>query len=290
MERLQKYTLLMLIFIITMDIAQATDIIRYNLSKKHFDPKQDYYIDLLKLILDNSKDRFGDYQLLPVVIEMPQGRTSLMVQQGDKIDVTWRMTSIELEQRLQAIYVPVLKGLMGHRIAIIRRDDDVFFSPSMTLEQLQSIPAGQGHDWPDSDILRFNGFDVVEGSAFTLLTMLEKRRFDYFPRALHEPWTELEGKTALTLEQYFLLKYPAPMYYFVRKGNDKLHLRLKYGFERILETGLFEQFFYQHPITQGILTKANLSQRKVFLLENPLLSKATKALLKNDALWLNLDH
>ncbi|PCH97622.1 MAG: hypothetical protein COB83_01460 [Gammaproteobacteria bacterium] len=38
------------------------------------------------------------------------------------------MTSIELEQQSQAIYLPILKGLMGHRIFIIRKDEQSIFT------------------------------------------------------------------------------------------------------------------------------------------------------------------
>lgn len=113
------------------------------------------------------------------------------------------MTSKALEEDLQAIYVPLLKGLMGARIAIIRQDEHHIFTPSMTLSELKAMSAGQGYDWPDSDILRANGFDVIEGSAFSLLLMLEKKRFDYFPRAIHEPWIEIEGNPSLTLNLIF---------------------------------------------------------------------------------------
>ncbi len=265
----------------------AVDVIRYNISQSHADPKQKYYIDLLKLILAASQDKYGDFELKPVVVEMSQGRTSIMVQQGETIDVTWRMTSHALEQNLQAIYIPVLKGLMGVRLAIIRHDDVAIFSPNITLKHLKKMSAGQGYDWPDSEILRANGFDVIEGKAVSLLTMLEKRRFDYFPRALHEPWIEIENKTQFVVEEHFLLKYPAPMYFFTNKANHRLAQRIHDGFTAIVDSGAFDEFFLQHPITQNILVKANLPQRKVFRLKNPLLSEKSREVLNDKSLWLD---
>lgn len=268
----------------------ANDVVRYNISKIYPDPKQSYYIDLLTLILESSRDKYGDYQLVPVTVEMSQGRTSIMVQQGKSIDVTWRMTSKALETDLQPIFIPVLKGLMGMRIAVIRRDDVNIFSPTLSLEELKALSAGQGYDWPDSDILRHNGFDVIEGSAFSMLTMLEKFRFDYFPRALHEPWIEIADKEQFIVESHFLLKYAAPMYFFTSKGNMRLAARLNYGFSNIVESGAFDEFFYQHSVTQNILVKANLPQRKVFSLENPLLSEKSREILSDKSLWLQYFH
>ncbi len=271
-------------------MSAANDMVRYNISKLHPDPKQSYYIDLLTLILDASRDKFGDYQLIPVTLEMSQGRTSIMVRQGKAIDVTWRMTSKSLEQELQAVYIPVLKGLMGARIAIIRREDNAIFSPNLTLEELKALSAGQGYDWPDSDILRHNGFDVIEGSAFSMLTMLDKHRFDYFPRALHEPWLEIANNGKFIVEGHFLLKYPAPMYFFTSKKNTRLAKRIQYGFDSIIDSGAFDEFFYHHSVTRDILVKANLPQRKVFSLENPLLSEKSREILNKKSLWLAYFH
>lgn len=289
MRKLLLFPVIILIFFNCAN-TQAIDVIRYNISESHADPKQKYYIDLLKLILAASQDKYGEFQLKPVVVEMSQGRTSIMVQQGETIDVTWRMTSHNLEQNLQAIYIPILKGLMGVRLAIIRHDDMAIFSPNITLEQLKKMSAGQGYDWPDSDILRANGFDVIVGNAVSLLSMLEKRRFDYFPRALHEPWIEIENKSQFVVEEHFLLKYPAPMYFFTNKANHRLAQRIHEGFSAIVDSGAFNEFFLQHPVTQNILVKANLPQRKVFTLKNPLLSEKSREVLNDRSLWLDYFH
>lgn len=270
--------------------ANALDVVRYNISETYPEAKQAYYIDLLKLILDASSDKYGDFELTPVILDMSQGRASVMLQQERTIDILWRMTSQALEQDLQAIYIPLLKGLMGVRIAIIRKSDSTIFSSEITLDKLKKIPLGQGYDWPDSNILRANGFNVVEGRGFSLLTMLEKQRFDYFPRAIHEPWLEIADREQLAIEQHFLLKYPAPMYFFINKDNRRLVERIEHGFTKIVNSGAFKKFFSQHPVTQNMFKKANLPQRKVFKLDNPLLSDKSRAILNNKSLWLDCFH
>ena len=92
---------------------QANDVVRYNISAVHPDAKQRYYIDLLTSILEASSDKYGGYQLIPVNLEMSQGRMSMMLKHGQIVDVTWRMTTKALESELQAIYIPLLKGLLG---------------------------------------------------------------------------------------------------------------------------------------------------------------------------------
>jgi len=272
-----------------MNLANASDLVRYVDSEKHPDPKQSYFVDLLTLALEASKEEYGDYQLQPVAIEMAQGRTSIMLQRNEYIDLTWRMTSKELEQKLQAIYFPILKGLMGHRIFIIRKNEQDIFTHNLSLEDLKKIDLGQGHNWPDTDILLNNGFNVTKGYDIYLLEMLKKGRFNYYPRALHEPWLEIINEPELAVEKKLMINYPAPMFFFVNKQNKHLQQRLEFGLTKLLNSGRFEQFFINHAITSGILTKANVRKRTVFELKNPLLSEQSKALLEDSRLWIELE-
>ena len=49
--------------------------------------------------------------------------------------------------------------------------------------------------------------------------MLEGGRYDYFPRGVHEPWSEITARPhlPLTVEKHILVKYPMPAYLFVNK-------------------------------------------------------------------------
>ncbi|MCJ8318954.1 MAG: hypothetical protein MJK12_04930 [Colwellia sp.] len=268
----------------------ATDVVRYVESEKFPDAKQSYFVDLLTLVLESSFDQYGDYQLMSVVAEMSQARTTLTLERNEMIDLTWRMSSKAIEQQLQAIYFPLLKGLMGHRIFIIRADEQVNFDKNISLKDLQKIVAGQGQHWPDTEILIANNFKVTSGYDDYLMTMLTKKRFDYFPRALHEPWLEIKDKPEFIIEKNLMLRYPAPMYFFVNKTNKRLHQRLTYGFEKIVKSGQFEKLFLNHPITSGILEKAKVRKRVIFDLENPLLSEKSKELFTKKHLWIEVSH
>lgn len=279
---------LITIIISTLTHANEIDLVRYIDSKQYPDPKQSYFVDLLKLTLEATKDQYGDYQLQPINIEMAQGRTSLMLERNEYVDLTWRMTSKQLEQQLQAIYFPILKGLMGYRIFIIRKDQQYLFTKNIALQELKNLHLGQGHNWPDSEILIANGFTVIKGYHIHFLEMLKKGRFDYYPRALHEPWPEIAGDNTLTVEEHLMLQYPAPVFFFVNKENKRLHQRLTLGLNKLLESGKFEHFFLNHPITSGIVSKAKVNKRTTFRLDNPLLSEQAKELLTDERLWIKL--
>jgi len=280
---------LFLLLILYSSLSFSQDVVRFVNSEKFPDPKQSYFVDLLRLTLEASKEKFGPYQLQGVAIEMAQGRTSVMLERNEYIDVAWRMTSKILEQHLQAVYFPLLKGMMGYRIFIIRKNDQQFFNKHMSLQELKLIPLGQGYNWPDTDILINNGFNVARGYDNYLLKMLARKRFDFFPRAIHEPWIEIKDKPEFMVEKNLMLQYPAPIFFFVNKSNKRLQQRLDYGLGQLLNNGTFEQFFLNHPITAGILQKADVKHRTIFKLENPLLSEQTKKLLKDKRLWINIE-
>jgi hypothetical protein len=277
---------LMTLLISSSTYANERDVVRYIDSKDFPDPKQSYFVDLLKLTLEASKEQYGSYKLQPINIEMAQARTSIMLQRNEYIDLTWRMTTQQLEQQLQAIYFPILKGLMGYRIFIIIKDQQHLFNKDTSLDTLHNLHLGQGLNWPDTKILLANGFNVIQGHDNFLIEMLKKGRFDYFPRALHEPWPEIAGDNTLAVEKHLMLHYPAPVFFFVNKENKRLQQRLEFGLSKLLASGRFEHFFQNHPITSGITTKANVTKRSTFLLENPLLSEETKNLQADELLWI----
>lgn len=260
--------------------------IRYNVQSLHADTKQDYYIDVLKLALDKSENEFGPFVLMPVVLEMPQGRTVQFVAKGEVIDVVWTMTSLEREDLLQAVYIPLMKGLMGYRIAIIRQGEQSRFTHIETLNDFKKLTLGQGQDWPDTHILQSQGFTVMKGKGEHLIDMLLKGRFDAFPRALHEPWGEIEGRDDITLETSLLIKYTSPIYFFVNKDNLKLAERIEKGLMLAIEDGSFNTLFASHQATADVLHKANLGQRKVFEVHNPSLSSKSRELKRRRELWL----
>ncbi|WP_394147331.1 hypothetical protein [Shewanella atlantica] len=264
----------------------APVIVRYNVASGDIDSKQSYYIDVLKLALEKSRKEFGPFLLEPVFVETLQGRRIKLVADEQLIDVMWTMTSKPREQELRAIYVPLMKGLMGYRISLIRSGEQTRFGQIDNLAELKTLTLGQGLDWPDSDILESQGFTVMRGKSSTLIDMLSKGRFDAFPRALHEPWSEVEGRSDVEVESSLLIKYTAPIYFFVNKENEQLARRIESGLERAVEDGSFDKLFYSHPTTAEMLKRAKLKSRKIFEIDNPNLSPMSRKLLNNKSLWL----
>ena len=242
----------------------------------------EYPVHLLDLALRKSGN---DYTLQAVNTAMLQGRALKQLAAGADIDVAWSMTSNAREAELTPIRIPIDKGLLGWRIFLINNKDTARFAQVKTLADLQHLEAGQGHDWPDTEILRANGLKVQGYPVFdSLFTMLQHGRFDYFPRSIMEIWGEHKSHPGMNLvvEQTVILHYPTAYYFFVNKNNAPLAAAIKKGLLRAIKDGSFDTLFNQ---TYGdVVERTRLQSRKRLQLTNPLLPAKTP--LNQKELWL----
>ena len=205
-----------------------------------------------------------------------------------QLDVMWSMTSQSLEQDYQAVYIPLFRGLLGMRLAIVTQQNAELFKHVSSIADLKRFRAGQGKTWPDTTILKENGLNVVTTLKYpNLFPMLEGGRFDYFPRGVNEPWDEIVNhqELNLTVDPYVLLKYTAPLYFFVAKENAQLAQKLTQSLNKMIEDGSFNSMFFSDSQVQMVLQKANLKQRIIIPLSNPNLSSMTP--LSRTELWFD---
>ena len=262
-------------------LAGRCDVIRYPHAESDSDSRQDYPLQLLKLALAKAG---GNHTLAPSKVRMQQGRATRELEDGQDIDVMWTMTSKEREAHLLPIRIPIYKGLIGWRIGLVRKVDAERFASVRNLADLRAITLGQGHDWPDTDILRSNGLNVYGVDDYeSLFRMLQQGRFDYFPRSVLEIWQERDRHAGqgLVVEPHLLLRYPAVAYYFVNRRNTGLARLIERGLERALADGSFDRLFLK--FYGPLLEAAHIDERTAIDLTNPLLPADTP--LNRDAFW-----
>ncbi len=269
-----RFRLINMLFIFVTFAAHAETrsplVVRYPSSGSELDTRDDYDLAVIDLALKKSEKEFGPYDLIPSV-PMAQSRALDKLKEGQLVDVVATTTTKERERDLLPIRHSIHKDLMGIKLFLIRKEDQPKFSRVRTLEDLGRLVAGQGHDWPDVFILRTNGLLVSTGTNYDgLFRMLEKKRFDYFPRALPEVYDEqlAHAKQGLVVEQTLALTYPLPAYIFVNKTNTTLAKRLEKGFENALRDGSFQKLFLRKH--GDSIAKAKLDKRRIFNLQNPL--------------------
>ncbi len=241
-----------------------------------------YPVKVLALALSKSG---LPHTLEPMPYQMPQGRALKQLAQGIDLNVVWSITSKEREQDLLPVRIPIDKGLYGWRIFLVNKEAVDQYSAVQSLGDLKALKAGQGHDWPDTAILRANGLPVEVSPRYdSLFRMLKSKRFDYFPRSVLEIWGEAEryADMDLVVEPRVLLHYPTAFYFFVSKNNPELAAILERGLNAAIKDGSFERLFQQ---TYGdIVRRANLNGRNALRLTNPLLP--AKMPLHRKELWI----
>lgn len=268
--------------------APAELVVRHRRPRSADDVRGDYFLRVLGLALQKTEATDGPFRLVEAPVAVAGDRSLEGVAQGI-LDVDWRVTSREREEQFLAVRVPLLKGLSGYRVLLIREGDQQRFDAVRTLEDLGRLKAGQGRGWVDVDILRANGLPVVEVDGYdTLFFLLAQGRFDYFPRNVSEVVEEAQTQRGrgLVVEKGLLLHYPVAEYFFVSRQNRTLADRLDRGLALALSDGSFDELFRGFPAHRLVLEKLGEPGRRLLELRNPLLPAETP--LDRPGLWLAL--
>ena len=203
------------------------------------------------------------------------------------VDVISAGATIERENLLLPIRFPILKGLNGWRIALVAKDNKDLFLQYTSLEKFKTLTTGQLHSWSDTKIMASNGIKIEKGSDYNgLFTMLENKRFDYFPRSILEiRWEYEQHKNRnIMIEPHQLIHYPTAYFFFVNKNNTKLAADISFGLEEALKDGSFDLIFNKYF---GSAVKAvQQEKRGVFSLNNPFLPPQVP--VSRSELWLDL--
>lgn len=260
----------------------SAEIIKYNQSP--VDPNGYYAAKMIKLALEHV-DRKYEHQIVDGSLTQVRMVEDTL---NGTLDIMWAGTSVELEEMLQPIRIPLYKGLLGHRFFIIRKGDQSRFDNVKTLDDLRKLKLGQGTSWVDTKILEGNGLNVVKTMKYqNLFYMLDGGRFDAFPRAVFEPFSEVEKNPQLNLEveKHLMLVYKMDFYLFVSKKNKQLAKDLEQGLNAAIADGSFEKVFMSSPNVQEAIQKGDLKNRIIIPLSNPVMPKETP--VDRAELWID---
>ena len=98
-------------------------------------PEENYELGLLKLALSYSEE---PYQFSFAAEEQNDESRIAEIERGG-LDLFWAATNQDLERRLLPVRIPLYKGLLGHRLLVIRQQDAARFAPIRTLEELARL-------------------------------------------------------------------------------------------------------------------------------------------------------
>lgn len=253
-------------------VASAVEIVRVPKPEFEGDHRYDYALKLLQLALAKSGT---EYRIQPAENVMNQERQVLELEAGRSLDIAPIPSSADREARLLPVYIPINKGLLGWRLGLIRNGDKARIADVNTLDDLKRLRIAQGQEWPDTQILRANGIDVITAPKYDgLFKMLAGKRFDYFPRSMMEIWEEqAQNADTLEVEPRLALHYFYDAYFMVNRKNTRFARDIQLGLEKAIADGSFDRLFQQY--FGEWLRKSRLETRTVIELRNPLLTPGT---------------
>lgn len=274
-----RLSALLISLFVAIPALSATWNIKYPRPMSDTDSRHQYPLQLLEHALDKTG---VNYNLAPTDKILVQSKALKQLKGNREVSVVWSMTDEQREEEFLPIRIPIYKGLIGLRIALVRKVDETLLKYVQSMEKLNLFSPLSGHDWPDTKILRHNGFAVLtEENYEQLFTRLAEGKGDFFPRSVVEIWQELGKHESLVSEPHIALHYPTAMYFFVNKNNPSLARLIESGLEKLIVSGEFEQLFL--AAHQQSLANAELDKRRIFQLENPVLPAATP--LARKELW-----
>jgi len=236
--------------------------------------KEDYYLELIDAALKTTEPQFGPYKIEFLREQLTSQRKHELLVAGERLNID-RLVGFHNNTGprsvLLQVKVPLLRGFMGYRIPLIRRDRQAVFDQVNTLDDLKKIPLGLGKGW-EGYIYQKNGFNLTEPINFeTLLKMLAGGRYDFVPLSSIEveDHYQVDNQTldSLVPENHILIHTALPNYFYVSPTAPELAARLNAGFKALQKNGQMDRVFDKYFLIR--LKKLNLANRKIIEIPNP---------------------
>lgn len=240
--------------------------------------RQAYELDLLKLLLASSK--LQNSTVINDLTDYPKAEDegSVFEHQTD-ILVTVAGNKKFHHKPLINLDTPICKGLLGKRVLIIRKQEQIHFTP-LTANDLQQKIAGIPATWVDADLFRLNGFKVLEeGSLAHMFQQLKNKNCDYISLGVNEAQSLLDeyDKTGdLSIEQNLLILYPLPLVFYIHPERQALADQLKLALQNLQVNANWENLFELHY--GQTINALNIKQRRSLTLKNPNIPKGLQIL------------
>ncbi len=276
---MKNIALLVLLYVCQSLVANAAqDSMTYHYwDLKASDIRDEYQFRLLELALQKTVSSHGDFELTKNNEKLTSLRSRRELDRGDVINVialptpTWQPTTIN-PQAPFVIKKPLLRGLLGYRKLVVRKSDLPKFQAITSAAQLQHLAAGQGRDWEDINIYRFNNYSVVDNADyFNLFAMLAAGRFDYIPLSVIEIDDIMERFSKYSKDfvvvPNIIIYYPFPVLFNISAKHPELVSRLNQGLDIAQADGSFKMLFESYFSKE--LEKLKATNLKVFILRSP---------------------
>lgn len=283
-------TRLFSLLIITIFLAKpsfAIDEIRFEIGQNNNDVRMAYKLEILNAAMEKTAKDYGPFTI-STDAKLNTLRAQEDIQEGKIINVYIALTNKSWEEVAIPIRIPIRRGILNYRLLLVHKDDLPLYENIETIDDLKLLKAGLLHSWTTTKLMVQAGFIVVTGDSYEgLFRMLDYHRYNYLPRGLNEIYAEFDQYKRtlknITIEPNLLLVVTTPSYVFVSPKYPKLAKRLEAGLETMVQDGTIKVIFDKY--FSANIQRANLHNRRILRLPNPLLPKETP--LNRSELWFD---
>ena len=279
MKKIHILAFYVFILLIPLLAVSSPIVLTYHSPDNDIDTRKYYEIELLTLALEKTKDKYGDYKLIPSK-KMTITRASYNLKEN-------KIKNFILKDSVKNSYLkefsfanfPVDRGIVGYRVSFISPKMKEKINDVKSLKELKTLKFAQGVGWLDTKILKLNGFDVrVISNYDSFFRMLTLNRIDLFPRGINELLPEYNAYKylqKLDFDNTFALYYPLPRFFFMNKKNKRIIKRIEEGLKIGYYDGSVDKLFEKYY--QPSIDFVNMKQRKIYKIDNPFLLDIDKS-------------
>lgn len=249
----------------------------YRAPESEIDNRYTYDTEVLRLALEKTRSMYGAYRMVPSPA-LSFARAMLSVSRNTYPNFFIKLSyedSLVSSQNMSFARFPVDLGIVGYRVCFVSPDAKARLATVKTADQLRTFTMGQGSKWADVEILRYNGFSVVETPLYeSLFKMVASNRFDLFCRGTNELLDEYEAHkhiAGLSYDETLSIAYPLPRFFYTHQTNAKARDRIEAGLILAYQDGSLQRLWQKNY--QRSIDFVQLGRRKIFWFENPLLKQ-----------------
>lgn len=253
--------------------------------------RQAYEYQLLMATLQASGGEYASSTVVEDTTDYPCARDEgAILRNGSDVCVTVAGNPKFAQGDYLPVYQPLMFGLLGHRLMIIRESDQAEFAHLTNVQQLQQKIFGVPATWADAQLFRDNHCRVnEEGDLVATFRRLKAGECDYVALGANEVFATFKDVAqplgGLTIAHSVQLYYPFALVFYVNPDEPALARSLELGLHNLASSGRFKQLFGDFCAAQ--LQLSQLSERREIGLHNPQIPKVllpTMALAKQQIL------
>jgi hypothetical protein len=235
------------------------------------DKRADHKDEVITRALELTVSEFGPFNFETVNVDMTPGRALSATKSGELINLFIAAHSKIWDEGTIPIKIPIRQGLLSYRLLLVNKQDLHKFKNVKNMDDLKQLTAGLQGNWVTTKIFKELGLGLEIGHNFEgLFQMLDRGRFDYFPRAIYEIYDELTSRKSelpnVVIEPTLALYLPMMTYVYVSPNAPRIAKRMESGLSKLLASGEMKQILEKY-YGEDIL-RADLKNRKIIKIEN----------------------